>query len=453
MWWLLVLAALPERVDLKHETAAFTASHDVALDEGKLWWRPRGTTEWRLMPPDGLPAPKGRLEALKELAADVPLAPPTFVRPSRIVRLSADGDNLLAVSDEGVGYYTKLSTLEWTDVWGPTGLKAPLRLDATVNAFAMSHRKIPYEDLDGNPHPVTAGVTTVYALLESGRRLAYADPWLPAGWTRSLCLPERNTFIASTISASASTMFVMDAAGRMFTRLADFDTVGDDPALPYSWTRERRSGALAAVRTLPGEDWRAQPPIPGKHSTRLTILQTGTTNADRELRVEGAGGYWKKPLLSPTWSFEKTGLPLTGAALVATPPTQPSRETTWTTDATYAQAKLRLENFDPDCSPATLVLEGQDEVLRLPLHFHGGLEFEKAERDLSGVVLMPQTSRPKKPWRPRRLTSAMRLLATGQPTLNVELDVKPDEVVIKSRPLRNAIPLNGMAFEWRFKRR
>lgn len=445
MWWLLVLAALPERVDLKSETAAFTASHDVAIDGGKLWWRPRGTTEWRLLPPDGLPAPKGRLEALKELTADLPLAPAPFTRPSRIVRLSADGDNLLAISDEGVGYYTKLSTLEWTDVWGPTGLKAPLRIDGTVSGFAMSHRKIPYEDLDGNPHPVTAGVTTVYALLESGRRLSYADPWLPAGWARTMCLPERNTFVASAISASASTMFVIDAAGRMFTRLADFDTVGDDPALPYSWTRERRSGALAAVRTLPGEDWRAQPAIVGKHSTRITILQTGTTNADRELRVEGAGGYWKKPLLAPKWSFEKTGAALSGPALLASPPTQPSRASTWKTDATFSGATLRLEDFDPDCSPATLVFEKGQEVLRLPLHFHGGLEVEKTERDLSGAVLLPKTR--------QRLAVALKLLATGQSELHVELDVTSDEVVIKSRPLRNAIPVNGLAFEWRFTRR
>ncbi len=231
MWWLLVLGALPSQVDLKTETATFSAAHEVALDEGRLWWRPRGTRTWSLLPPDGLPAPRGRLEALKELVADLPLAPAAFSRPARIVRLAADGDNLLAVDDNGIGYYTKLSTLDWVDVWGPTGLKAPLRIDEGVQAFAMSHRKIPYEDLDGNPHPVTAGVTTVYALLDQGRRLSYADPWLPAGWTRSLCLPERNTFIATSLSASASTLFVMDASGRAFTRLADFDTVGDDPAL------------------------------------------------------------------------------------------------------------------------------------------------------------------------------------------------------------------------------
>jgi len=51
MWWLLVLGALPSQVDLKTETATFSAAHDVALDEGRLWWRPRGKGSWALLPP------------------------------------------------------------------------------------------------------------------------------------------------------------------------------------------------------------------------------------------------------------------------------------------------------------------------------------------------------------------------------------------------------------------
>lgn len=434
MWWLLLLAALPERVELETETAAFTATHDVALEDGRLWWRKRGAPEWRLLPPDGLPAPRGRLEALKELAADLPLAPAAFVRPKRLVRLSADGDNLLAVSDDGVGYYTKLSTLDWTDVWGPMGLKAPLRLDASVKAFAMSHRKIPYEDLDGNPHPVSAGVTTVYALLDDGRRLAYADPWLPPGWKRTLCLPERNTFVAASLAASASTIFVMDASGRMFTRLADFDTIGDDPALPYSWKRERRSGAASVIRTLPGEDWRAQPGIPGPHSTTLTISQQGSRNADRELRVEGAGGFWVKGLDEARWRFTKTGAPMRGAPTSSAPPTQPSKETTWTSAVPFTGATLRLERLDPDCSPATLVLEVKGEALRLPLHFHGGLEVGDPERTLKGALLLPRGKAP--------ALLALRTLAAGRDALEVEVTVEAGVVTVKHAP----------GLEWRFSR-
>lgn len=414
MWWLLVLAALPERIELKSETASFTASHEVALDEGRLWWRRRGERDWRLMPPDGLPAPRGRLEALKELASELPLAPPAFTRPARLVRLSADGDNLLAVSDDGVGYYTKLSTLDWTDVWGPAGLKAPLRLDASVKAFAMSHRKIPYEDLDGNPHPVSAGVTTVYALLDDGRRLAYADPWLPAGWTRTLCLPERNTFVAAAVSASASTVFVMDTAGRMFTRLADFDTVGDDPALPYSWKRERRRGAASVIRTLPAEDWRAQPRIPGPHSTRLTIAQSGARNADRDLFVEGDGGVWTKKLFDASWRFEKTGAPLVGPKVSGAPPTQPSRASRWTSSVPFTGAEVVLEDFDAGCSPAALVFVTKNDRLKVPLHFHGGLGLQKGERKLSGALLLPTGRQP--------VLTALRALALGQTVLPVELE-------------------------------
>ena len=84
-------------------------------------------------------------------------------------------------------------------------------------------------------------------------------------------------------------------------------------------------------------------------------------------------------------------------------------------------------------------------MLRLLLHFHGGLEIEKTERDLSGAVLLPGSQ--------QRLAVALKRLAAGQLALHVELDVTSDEVVIKSRPLRNAIPVNGLGFEWRFTRR
>jgi len=435
MWWLLVLGALPSQVDLKTETATFSAAHEVALDEGRLWWRPRGTQRWSLLPPDGLPAPRGRLEALKELVADLPLAPAVFARPARIVRLAADGDNLLAVDDNGIGYYTKLSTLEWVDVWGPVGLKAPLRIDEGVLAFAMSHRKIPYEDLDGNPHPVTAGVTTVYALLEQGRRLSYADPWLPAGWTRTLCLPERNTFVAASLSASASTVFVMDTSGRAFTRLADFDTVGDDPALPYSWSRARRRGASSVIRTLPGEDWKAQPRIPGPHSTRITITQTGARNVDRELRVEGTEGVWKKQLTDATWRFERTGAPMQGTLVKGAAPKQPSRETAWVSDADVMGSRVSIEGFDPDCSPATLVLTSAKETLRVPLHFHGGLEFERTERDLRGALLLPRGRHPS--------LQALRVVSAGSDVLEVELDVTNTGLVLKHVP----------GLEWRFSKK
>lgn len=52
---MLVLLALPERVTLKTPTETFTATHELAVREGRLWWRRHGQ-RWALLPPDGVPA-------------------------------------------------------------------------------------------------------------------------------------------------------------------------------------------------------------------------------------------------------------------------------------------------------------------------------------------------------------------------------------------------------------
>lgn len=428
---LLLLAAapaLPDAIVLKTPTETFTASHDLALRDGRIWWRPRdGKSAWSLLPPDGLPAPRGRLEALKEAVQDLPVDVPVFKRPERVVALSADGDNLVAISSDERVYYAKLSTLDWTDTWGPPGFKGPL-LVSGLGAFAMSHRKIPYEDLDGNPHPVSAGVTTFYALKSGGRVLAFADPWLPPRFERTVCLPNRGTFVAASLAASASTVFVMDAAGHAYTRLVDFDTLGDDPALPYSYVRAKRSGPASVVRSLPAEDWRAQPEVPSPHTLQLTILQTGATNADRELRVGGDGGYWTKRVFDARWTFVRADVPKVGLKPVAKAPSQPSRDETLKAANPWKGTTLSLEGFNPDCSPATLVLVAKQERLELPLPFHGGLALESGgARSLKGALLLPKG---KTPW-----LRKLGLLAKRSTALDVSLDVTDTEVRLSRVPL------------------
>lgn len=425
---LLLLAAapaLPDTIVLKTPTETFTATHDLALRDGRIWWRRRGGT-WALLPPDGLPAARGRLEALKELAQDLPVAVPTFRKPTRVVALSADGDNLVAISDDARVYYAKLSSLDWTDTWGPVGLKGPLSV-AGLDAIAMSHRKIPYEDVDGNPHPVSAGVTTFYALKDGGRTLAYADPWLPPRFEHTVCLPKRGTFVAAALSASASTVFVMDAAGHGWTRLVDFDTLGEDPALPYSYAREQRRGPASVVRTLPAEDWRPQPPLPGPFTLRLTILQTGTTNADRELRVQGDGGYWTKRVFDDAWTFVKASVPPPAAKPVADAPTQPARDEVLAAANPWKGTTLTLRDFNPDCPPARLVLAAGAETLELPLPFHGTLDVDPRARHLKGALLLPKG---RTPW-----LKKLGLLAKGAASLEVTLEVTDGEVRLQRLPL------------------
>ncbi len=206
--------------------------------------------------------------------------------------MSADGDNLIAVSNDGRVYYVKLDTQQWQPVWGPKFREGPLYIDlAAGERYAISHRKIPFEDIDGNPHPIIVGVTTLFMTANGGRTLDYTDPWLPPGKRHHICMPNHGAFRAAAMSASASTVFVMDAAGRSFTRLNDFDGLGLDPVIRYGWNRQRRTSPFNdEVYSLPVPGWVEQPRVPGPTTTAITIFQTGPTNADRELRVGGLDG-------------------------------------------------------------------------------------------------------------------------------------------------------------------
>ncbi|MFT3711659.1 MAG: hypothetical protein QM817_28815 [Archangium sp.] len=425
----LYVAGLPDAVIIDTPTEATTSTHDIAVRDGILWWRKHGQP-WTILPPDGLPAPRGRLEALKELTSDVPLAPMPFRRPTSIERISADGDNLIAVSPEGRVYYVKLSTLEWVDVWGPQPIAAPLSVKG-LDAFAMSHRKIPYEDLDGNPHPISAGVTTLYALRGGGTQLVYADPWLPPNFERVMCLPERGVFVASSLAASASTLFVMDTAGRSFTRLVDFDIHGDNPALPYSYAREKRTGPKSVVRTLPAPEWVSQPPIPGKHTLRIGIEQNGSTNADRELRVEGDGGWWRKRIVDPRWLFVKGELPEPrGASIkIGPPPRSPKSDGTLVASNPWPGTRVTLENWNPLCPPARVKIEAAGETLMLELPFHYGLSQGTDEaRSLDGALLLPKQG--KGTW-----LKTLRVAALGADFLEVKLEVTREGVHLLRAPV------------------
>ena len=422
---LLLLAPplLPDRIAIKSTTRSFTASHYLALEDGRLWWRPNPETTgrkeaWAMVPPDGLPIAHGRLESLKELAANLPLAPDVFVRPQKLVELTADGENVIVVSDDGLVYYAKLPAMEWTNVWGPAGFKKPLKLDFIHRGLAISHRKMPYEDIDGNPHPVTVGVTTFYALSGDGKTLTYTDPWLPANFGKRLCLPLHNQFIGASLSASASTLFVIDAAGRGFTRLADFDTIGLDPTMIYSWERAKRTGLKGMIRSLPPEDWAAQPPLPGKATTRITILQNGTGNAARELRVEGEGGYYTKAIRAPAWEFVKTSEKMIGNLLdpLALPPVA---ELPPVFTGLLQDIDLELRDFDVNCSPAKVKMTRGKEVLDLELHFHGDGE------KLKGALIFSAATSPK----------ALQMLE-GKRWAAVEIEVAFDAITVRDKTLQ-----------------
>lgn len=481
----LACAAPPSDVDLAFDletnTRALTPTWQLVLVDGKVYRRrapspaasrsplasSAARSSWHLVPPDGVPAASARIEVIKELIVPIARA---FEPPTRLVEIGADGDNLIVVDDRRRVYYAKLGADPgrvgaWADVWGPPGLAAPLALPDDTIAWAISQRAQPYEDIDGNVHPVSAGVTTLYGLFapdapSRGSRIGYQDPWLPppamsgGRWDREVCPPERGTLTLISLAASASTIAVMDDGGRVFTRLADFDTLGHNPALPYSWRREKRGGLEENIRSLPPEDWRLQPRIPGPHGAALTIFFTGAGNARRRLRVAAPGGFWEKDLLDPAWRLVTTAPrgarsdtpePGGGPPLVLVEDREPTRHPPRgeRLHTKIGKADVTVEDFGVQCPGAAVTVARDGERVSLTLwHSERLLEVDRRETDLRGALIIEG-----KPT--GQLADDVRELFEGEAVHEVEVDVHERYVDVKSaavdmkrmkRPLKVRLP-------------
>ncbi|MCL1837228.1 MAG: hypothetical protein FWG46_06760 [Treponema sp.] len=319
----------PEAVYIKTKTQSFNQYHYYILDEGKIWYKSidpeKEPQNWALFTKTGLPGKK---------------------TTNAIAEISADADELVALSAEGNFYrYCFDLTLsrrksKWKDRQG-WPVEDQLYFDSRTAAnrsWALGKRNshvLYYEDIFGNQHHNgTMEIATTYVLLEDGQEICYGDTGLPADFSRNFIGPERGTFIAASLSASASTMFVINEAGEMYTRLADFDTAGCDP-MWFKYTYIPYASDLPGTDffsnfnewALPSEGWRPQQPIPlaGKAAiTRhITILQNGRGNGARELRVagmdqDGTNGYWSKPIFSDTWEFKAAPLSFAEDAILVT---------------------------------------------------------------------------------------------------------------------------------------
>ncbi|WP_157784222.1 hypothetical protein [Treponema primitia] len=260
----------------------------------------------------------------------------TGLKADTIAEISADADELVALSVEGSfhRYCFDITIAHKSNVWlNKQGWpnEEQLFLDQrTGNNVSWSLGKrnrhvLYYEDPFGNQHHNgTMEIVTTYVLLEDGQEICYGDTGLPPDFSRNYIGPERGTFKACALSASASTMFVINEAGEMYTRLADFDTIGCDPMLfkyTYSPYISNRPGTIYRSNLtewgLPAEDWRPQPRIPlaGKAAVtrHITILQNGQGNGARELRVAGLNetgetGYWTKAIFAGSWEFKTAPL-------------------------------------------------------------------------------------------------------------------------------------------------
>jgi hypothetical protein len=198
------------------------------------------------------------------------------------------------------------------------------------------------------------------------------------------------------MSAAASTLFVINETGKMYTRMMDAEMEGGGPALKFTYKRGKRTKddevvpIMDAMRSLPLPDWREQEPavahVNGDKSNRavitknITILQTGEGNAARELRVqgrnkEGKDGYYYKNIFDKSWKFKITEEHLNDKTIIRSYLKEARKG--GKLDRTYSGSlkqmfapSLRVELIDFYCfnSPATLRVHVKGKQFNMIFH-------------------------------------------------------------------------------------
>ncbi len=297
------LFAFPDEITFKNKIETFTHKHMLVIKDGRIWIKDRrNSSPWKLLNGNGLPTLKG------------------FESPTDVVSINADGNNLIALDADNYLYLMKFDFMKH-DSWKwkfEIGLpfKDKMKIPETARAWAVSHRgdvSKYYEDIDGNKFKVTIGVSTIYVLQENGTKISYVDPWIPPNLNHKFSTPLKGRFVATNLSASSSTVFIINDSGEMYTRLYDYDNAGENPVFSYTY-RPRKikttdSGCIFRPRKLPAELWKEQPKIDGLITKQIAIVQNGIGNAGRELRVEGINdngqsGYFYKQIFDNEWKFQ-----------------------------------------------------------------------------------------------------------------------------------------------------
>ncbi len=393
----------PESIYIKTATQTFNDTYFFLLSDNRIWYKsidPSGEIpEWKRFRSTGLPSARFKKD---------------FIKPGAIVSISADANELQAISDTGRIYQyvfdpgLLLQDYFWKDHIGwPEA--APLEINTLVRGFrswAVAKRNATVlwsEDRFGNQHHYgTMGIENSYFLCANGQEIRYSDTGLPQDFSHTILGPERGRFIAETLSASACTIFEINAAGEMYTRLADFDTLGSDPLFRYTYRAQDYGMPGTAYRSnytpwgLPAEDWKKEPSIPISGKARLsrfiTILQNGHGNAARELRVAGLDstgkvGFYFKGIAETTWSFREAPLVLSEADFLdrnavakGNAPRGKSPEaqyfgSVWKADTPINDITLTIPDFTLNEGASKLVVSRKDESAAFILHSIDGWSY------------------------------------------------------------------------------
>ena len=233
---------LPDTVYIKTPTQTFNKNYQFCLVDGIIYYKGRFSeiepNDWKILDECGLPYSKRNI----------------YPTPERIVSIAGDVDSLLAMDDAGkiYEYYFERTTIRRHVTWyNNMGFpsKGQITLNATTGnarAWTVGTRRsevLYYTDIFGNHHHYgSMGIETYYILNDAGDSIRFTDSGLPADLSRTMLLPERGKFIARNISASGSTLMVINDAGEIYTRLIDYDTMGCDPMFfKYSYNNIKQN--------------------------------------------------------------------------------------------------------------------------------------------------------------------------------------------------------------------
>ncbi len=389
-----VNGVMPEIISIKTATQTFCKRYAFSISDGRIYYKSQlsgvSPSRWKLLTGTGLPH-----------SSDA-----GFIEPYRIVEISADDESLMAFSNEGKMYECNFegglgkAPFVWLDTFGWPDKMSLVQNDLVLGnrAWAIGTRGkdvLWFEDIFGNQHHYgTMGIKTIYFLTKNGQDIRYADTGLPQDFSHSILGPERGSFISRSLSASASTIFLINDTGEMYTRLADFDTLGNDPMFfKYAYTKEPFSYPGSDYRSnftawgLPSEDWKKESSIlltgKARISSYITILQTGQGNFARELRVagvssEGKTGYYFKNIADSAWSFKLSPLIISETAFLSAATTTAKgdrgkkRETAyegamWVNDERQRDLSFRVPDFPLSEGSCHLVITYRGEELKIKL--------------------------------------------------------------------------------------
>jgi hypothetical protein len=374
---------MPAGVVMRGQTETFNARYLFALRDGGLWIKQFNTaygevSSWTCIGTTDNP--------YKTLTG--------YFYLGWVDDVSVDGGYIVLKSQNKV-YWTLdgvkgIKDIAWSDRWGfpfgvGYGITFPSRYTAWSNSFSDANYQKYYTD--GNNIKFTIFVGHLFLLDENQTDIHFADGWLPRDWGYQVGGPERGRFKAINISASGSVIFLIGRYGDMFTRHTDFDLIGANPFLKYTYETitipdYSKIYNFEYPRRLPHADWVRQTKITGLITSRISISSNGDGQDARVLRVQGMNGssqtgYFEKALTAPSWTFVETNetIPPTDYIDNQTDDTSlldpgPSKEYNYSGELS-GNIPVRLTGFKFYSSPATIDFQSATgDTVSLTLHHH-----------------------------------------------------------------------------------